>query len=107
VIEIVRYQREDGLEPYTEWFRRLRDTATKTNIAKRLRRVELGNFGDCKPVGEGVSELRIDAGPGYRVYFGMHGTVMVILLSGGDKSTQGRDIARSKTLWADWKRRQS
>ena len=107
MIEIVRYQREDGLEPYTEWFRRLRDTAAKTSIAKRLRRVEVGNFGDCKPVGEGVSELRIDAGPGYRVYFGMHGTVMVILLSGGDKSTQDRDIARSKALWAEWKRRQS
>jgi putative addiction module killer protein len=106
VPEIVRYRREDGFEPYTEWFRRLRDTAAKTSIGKRLRRVEVGNFGDCKPVGEGVSELRIDTGPGYRIYFGLRGSVMVILLCGGDKSSQDRDIEKAKTFWADWKRRQ-
>jgi putative addiction module killer protein len=106
VFEIVRYQREDGIEPYTEWFRRLRDIAAKTSIGKRLRRVEAGNFGDCKAVGEGVSELRIDTGAGYRVYFGLHGAVMVILLCGGDKSSQDRDITKAKALWADWKRRQ-
>ncbi len=107
VIEIVRYQREDGSEPYTRWFRSLRDPSAKTSIAKRLRRVEEENFGDCKPVGEGVSELRIDVGAGYRVYFGQKGKVVVVLLCGGDKSSQDRDIARAKTLWADWKRRQS
>ncbi len=106
MIQIVRYQREDGTEPYTEWFRRLRDATGKTSIGMRLRRVEAGNLGDCKPVGEGVSELRIDTGPGYRVYFGMRGTVMVILLCGGDKSSQERDIARAKAFWAEWKRRQ-
>jgi putative addiction module killer protein len=106
VYEIVRYQREDGTEPYTEWFRRLRDAPARTIIARRLRRVETGNFGDSKPVGEGVSELRIDAEPGYRVYFGMRGTMLVILLCGGDKSSQDSDIAKAKTLWADWKRRQ-
>lgn len=104
--EIVRYQREDGVEPYTEWFRRLHDAKAKTSIGKRLRRVEAGNFGDCKPVGEGVSELRIDFGPGYRIYFGQRGTVLVILLCGGEKSTQDRDIAKAKSFWADWKRRQ-
>lgn len=106
MIELVRYQRKDGLEPYTEWFRRLRDTAAKTSIAKRLRRVEVANFGDCRSVGGGVSELRIDFGPGYRVYFGTLGSLLVILLCGGDKSSQERDIERAKTFWADWKRRQ-
>jgi putative addiction module killer protein len=106
VYEIVRYQREDGIEPYTEWFRRLRDATVKTIIGKRLRRVETGNLGDCKLVGEGVSELRIDFGPGYRIYFGLRGTVLVVLLCGGDKGSQDRDIERAKTFWADWKRRQ-
>jgi putative addiction module killer protein len=106
VYEIVRYQREDGGEPYTVWFRGLRDAAAKMSIARRLRRVETGNFGDSKPVGEGVSELRIDTGPGYRVYFGMRGTSIVILLCGGDKSSQDSDIVKAKAFWADWKRRQ-
>jgi putative addiction module killer protein len=106
VYEIVRYQREDGVEPYTEWFRRLRDVTAKTSIGKRLRRVELGNFGDCKPVGDGVSKLRIDIGPGYRIYFGVRGTFMVILLCAGDKSSQSRDIEHAREYWIDWKRRQ-
>lgn len=106
MIEIVRYQREDGTEPYTEWFRRLRDKSAKANIISRLHRVESGNFGDHKTVGEGVNELRINVGPGYRIYFGMNAAVMVILLCGGDKSTQDRDIGRAKAIWADWKRRQ-
>ena len=104
--EIVRYQREDGVEPYTKWFRRLRDATAKISIGGRLRWVETENFGDCKPVGEGVSELRIDVGAGYRVYFGLHATVLVVLLCGGDKSSQDRDIAMAKAYWADWKRRQ-
>ena len=104
--EIVRYQREDGAEPYTEWFRRLRDQMAKISIGRRLRRVETGNFGDCKPVGEGVSELRIAVGRGYRVYFGLRGTVLVVLLCGGDKSSQDRDIATAKAYWTDWRRRQ-
>lgn len=68
--------------------------------------METGNFGDCRPVGEGVNELRVDVGPGYRVYYGMHGSLMVILLCGGDKRTQTTAIARAKSLWAEWKRRQ-
>ncbi|MGB8841215.1 MAG: type II toxin-antitoxin system RelE/ParE family toxin [Aliidongia sp.] len=75
-------------------------------IRVRLRQVEAGNFGDCDAVGEGVVELRIHVGAGYRVYCGPHGKTVVILLCGGDKSTQPRDIKRAKELWAEWKRRQ-
>jgi putative addiction module killer protein len=106
MIELVRYQHEDGREPYTEWFRSIRDEMAKVRIAARLRQIESGNLGDWKPVGEGVTELRIDVGAGYRVYCGRHGQQCVILLCGGDKSSQAKDIARAKTLWAEWKRRQ-
>ena len=105
MIELIRYQQEDGREPYTEWFRSLRDRLAMARIAARLRQVESENFGDCKPVGEGVTELRIDVGAGYRVYCGRHGRGWVILLCGGDKDSQTKDIARAKALWADWKRR--
>ena len=104
MIEIVR--REDGTEPYTQWVRRLRDERAKASILMRLHRIEAENLGDYKQVGAGVCELRIDIGAGYRVYFGMRGSVMVVLLCGGDKSSQDRDIARAKAFWADWKRRQ-
>lgn len=70
-------------------------------------RVEAGNFGDCEPVGDGVTELRIHVGAGYRVYFGRHGKTVVILLCGGDKGSQAADIKRAKDYWADWKRRQA
>lgn len=105
-MKIVRYQQDDGVEPYTEWYRSLRDGLAKASIAMRLHRVEIGNMGDCKPVGEGVHELRIHVGPGYRIYCGFHGELMVILLCGGDKSTQVRDIAKAKAFWTEWKRRQ-
>jgi putative addiction module killer protein len=106
VIELVRYQQEDGREPYTEWFRSLRDQIARTRIAARLRQIQSGNFGDCKPVGEGVTELRIDVGAGYRVYCVRRGLGWVILLCGGDKASQTQDIAKAKELWANWKRRQ-
>jgi putative addiction module killer protein len=106
LIELVRYQQEDGREPYTEWFRSLRNEMAKVRIAARLRQIESGNLGDAKPVGEGVTELRIHVGAGYRVYCGQHGQCWVILLCGGDKGSQTKDIARAKTLWAEWKRRQ-
>lgn len=106
MIEIVRYQREDGSEPFTEWFRGLRDGIAKIRIAARLRQVQFGNFGDAKPVGGGVTELRIHIGAGYRVYCGVHGQLIVILLCGGDKSSQTKDIYKAKELWIEWKRRQ-
>ncbi|MGA2887918.1 MAG: type II toxin-antitoxin system RelE/ParE family toxin [Terracidiphilus sp.] len=84
----------------------LRDKIAKSRIAARLRQIESGNFGDAKPVGEGVAELRIHVGAGYRVYCGLHGRHWVVLLCGGDKDSQPKDIARAKTLWEQWKRRQ-
>ncbi|MHB1374539.1 MAG: type II toxin-antitoxin system RelE/ParE family toxin [Thauera sp.] len=77
---------------FDRWYDGLRDRQGRVRIAARLRRVELGNFGDVKPVGSGVSELRIDCGPGYRVYLTQRGLEVVILLAGGDKSTQSKDI---------------
>ena len=86
---------------YANWFARLRDERAKARINMRIRRLSLGNAGDVKPVGGGISELRIDYGPGYRVYFIRLGQVVVILLCGGDKSTQQQDITAAKTLAAD------
>lgn len=86
---------------YAEWFSGLRDRTAKARIDIRIRRLSLGNAGDVKPVGEGVSELRVDYGPGYRVYFIQKGDIYVVLLAGGDKSTQDRDIREAKALARD------
>jgi putative addiction module killer protein len=88
---------------FIEWLDDLRDQRAVAKIALRLDRVRHGNFGDVKPVGEGVSEMRIDHGPAYRLYFARRGRAVVILLCGGDKSTQTQDIARAKVLARDWK----
>jgi len=77
---------------YSDWFDSLRDRQARTRIDIRIRRLSMGNYGDVKPVGEGVSELRIDYGPGYRVYFVQRGQALIILLAGGDKRTQDKDI---------------
>ena len=86
---------------YADWFRGLRDRAARARIDVRLRRLSLGNPGDVKAVGDGVSELRIDFGPGYRVYFVQRGELLIVLLAGGDKSTQDKDISAAKTLARD------
>jgi putative addiction module killer protein len=85
-------------QTYAEWFKGLRDRTAKTRIDIRIRRLSLGNPGDVKPVGEGVSELRVDYGPGYRIYFMQKADVLVVLLVGGDKSSQDRDIRNAKNL---------
>lgn len=83
-------------EPFTRWFARLRDPQARARIAVRIRRLSLGNAGDVKAVGGGISELRVDYGPGYRVYCTWRGAQLVILLGGGDKSSQTRDIAEAR-----------
>lgn len=85
-------------EVYSEWFRKLRDRQARARINIRIRRFSLGNPGDVKSVGEGVSELRIDYGPGYRVYFTKRGETLIILLAGGDKRTQDRDIKTAQKM---------
>jgi len=83
---------------FARWLNGLRDLRARACVQARIERLAAGNPGDCKPVGEGVLEMRIDYGPGYRVYFRQHGQTMVILLAGGDKSTQVRDIKRALEL---------
>ena len=83
---------------YARWFRQLRDRQAKARINARIRRLSLGNPGDVRAVGEGVSELRIDYGPGYRVYFVQRGQSLALLLAGGDKSTQDQDIEQARNL---------
>jgi putative addiction module killer protein len=85
-------------EIFAAWFRDLRDRRARARVQVRIDRLSLGNPGDAKPVGEGVSELRIDYGPGYRVYFVQRGATLIVLLAGGDKSTQAQDIAAALKL---------
>ncbi|MGH7797847.1 MAG: type II toxin-antitoxin system RelE/ParE family toxin [Candidatus Binatia bacterium] len=85
-------------ETYADWFDSLRDRKARARIDVRIRRLSLGNPGDVRPIGDGVSELRIDYGPGYRVYFVKHGPMLIILLAGGDKRTQDRDIKKALEL---------
>jgi putative addiction module killer protein len=86
---------------YVDWFAGLRDLQARARVLVRIRRLSLGNAGDTKPVGEGVSELRIDHGPGYRVYFVRRGELVIVLLGGGDKSSQRRDIRAALALAKD------
>ena len=103
VLELRYYLAGDGRSPFEEWFRAWMPAAAKVAVA--LARLEQGNLSNAKGVGEGVLEYRIDWGPGYRVYFGRDGEVLVILLTGGTKQRQQRDIETAKELWADYKRR--
>jgi putative addiction module killer protein len=96
------YQDAAGDEPFTKWLGGIRDPRTRIRIERRVERMRLGNFGDRKGVGEGVQEMRLDVGPGYRIYFAEDGETVVLLLCGGDKSTQARDIARAKRYWHDY-----
>ena len=100
---IVIYEQESGKSLFLEWLLGLKDVKGRAVIRARLNRIELGNFGDCKSVGAGVQELRIAFGPGYRVYFGREGNTVVVLLYGGDKGSQSRDIAKAKLLWKEYK----
>ena len=105
--QIQNYQTADGRTPFEEWLGSLRDLKARVKIEKRLQRVKLGNLGDYRSVGEGVCELKIDYGPGYRVYFGQIGLTILLLLCGGDKSTQEQDILKAKEYWRDYERREN
>ncbi len=103
--EIFHYLTTEGRDPFQEWLASLRDQHAKARVAVRINRVTAGNFGDHKPVGGGVWELRIDTGPGYRVYYSLAGQQLVLLLTGGDKSSQQADIEKATAYWVDHQRR--
>jgi putative addiction module killer protein len=105
--EIRRYITPDGKNPFAEWLNSLRDLSAVVKIEQRLDRVRLGNLGNSKSVGEGVCELKIDFGPGYRVYFGQVGSTIVLILCGGDKSTQEQDIRKAKEYWKEYGEREN
>ena len=100
--EIQIYQTKEKDSPFETWLDKLNDINAKARLLQRIDRIELGNFGDCEPVGDGVHELRIDYGPGYRIYFGNDGKQLVILLCGGTKRRQEKDIKKAKEYWEDY-----
>ena len=102
--EIDYYQTSEGQAPFRDWLHSLKDRQTRAKIQIRIDRVSLGNLGHCRSVGSGVMELKIDYGPGYRVYFGQQGQLLVILLWGGDKNSQPKDIQTAHDYWADYRR---
>lgn len=104
MIDVAEYLDEDGRSPFGRWFDHL-DARAAAKVAVVRIKLASGHVGNVKPVGEDVSEYRIDFGPGYRVYFGQDGKRLILLLLGGDKTTQPSDIAKAKTLWQDYKRR--
>ena len=97
------YRMPNGKEPFNDWYDTIQDRSTRNKIQKRIDKLEDGNFGDCRSVGAGVFEMRFHFGAGYRIYFGEVGNTIVLLLCGGDKSSQPRDIARAKAYWLKYK----
>src|SRR3989338_10450823 len=102
--ELLEYEIENGRCPFSEWLDRLKDVAARAIIRKRLNRIRMGNFGNTRSVGEGVFELKIDFGPGYRAYYGLDGDTLVVLLCGGVKGSQERDIQKANEYWRDYRR---
>lgn len=101
---IQHYLSDDGHDIFADWLAKLADRQARAQVVVRLQRMVAGNFGDCQPVG-GVWELRIDYGPGYRVYYAQAGKTLVLILLGGDKRTQQADIETAAAYWANWNRR--
>ena len=97
------YRDQNGRAPFTDWLESIHDSSTQSRIERRLDRLTRGNFGEHKSVGDGVFELILDFGPGYRIYFGEVNNTTVLLLYGGDKSSQARDIERAKIHWQEYK----
>lgn len=102
---IAHYLTADGHDPVQDWMDAVRDMRARVAILRRLERMKVGNFGDHKFCRDGVWELRIDTGPGYRVYYAQAGQTLVLLLCGGDKRSQRSDIERASAYWQDWERR--
>ena len=100
--DVKEYLTATGKSPFSEWLDGLRDRQARAIIRKRINRLRKGNLGDSKPVGDGVFELKIDFGPGYRTYFGQDGETIVVLLCGGDKRSQDSDIRKAKEYWKDY-----
>jgi putative addiction module killer protein len=103
--KISHYMTRDGKSVFQSWFRVLNDGMAKFKITQRLIRAKDGNFGDTRTVGDGVHEMRVDHGPGYRIYYANDGDTIILLLCGGDKRTQDKDIKASKRYWVDYKKR--
>ena len=104
MFEVVVYETEEGRAPFDEWFDAL-DTEAALKVTTAIARIGTGNLGDVKPVGQGVSERRITFGPGYRLCFGQDGQKLIVLLTGGTKKRQSKDIEQAQACWADYKRR--
>ncbi|MGA2985756.1 MAG: type II toxin-antitoxin system RelE/ParE family toxin [Terriglobia bacterium] len=105
MIEVRRYVSRAGKDVFDDWLSQLADARAQAKIASRINRLAAGNFGDCKPLRQGVCELRIDWGPGYRVYYAMVGKICVLLLCGGNKRKQSADIDRAIEYLSDYKER--
>lgn len=103
--EVRDYVTSEGRRVCMDWIGGLRDARARVAIDRRINRMELGNFGDHRFCREGVWEMRIDVGPGYRVYYALAGVQVILLLCGGDKRTQDADIDRACAYWRDWQRR--
>ncbi len=103
--EIRHYLTQNEKDVYMEWRRQIRDAHARIAVDRRINRMELGNFGDHRFCRDGVWELRIDVGQGYRVYYAVAGAQVILLLCGGNKRTQDADIDRASEYWADWQRR--
>ncbi len=102
LIEI--YKDKNNKKPFIEWVESIKDIVIKAKIKNRVRRIELGNFGDCKLIKNGIHELRLHFGPGYRVYFGKTSKIIILLLCGGSKNTQTKDIKKALKYWNDFKK---
>ncbi len=105
MVEIRHYLAESGIDVFDDWLSRLRDPRAQAKVLARINRLAAGNFGDCKPLQQGLRELRVDWGPGYRVYYAMIGTASALLLCGGDKRKQSSDIGRALKYLRDYKER--
>jgi putative addiction module killer protein len=99
---VIVYEKDNGKEPFTEWLYGLRDIMGRKRILARVSRLQQGNYGDCEAVGEGVSEMRLFFGSGYRIYFGERNNHIIVLLCGGDKGSQSKDIKQAISYWKEY-----